>query len=152
VDRYSFIARDFHPLLLAGLPALRISCPLYPPLATEERTYRIGSSVPTAEIAALSEGSEKEGSHFSEKEGLIPVAAGDLAFGYPAKDQHELAAKCRRLKSMHAANKRRIPQAVPVPVMVHVPIRRAGPIPMEERCNKCGVVQGKQCTGGTRSR
>jgi hypothetical protein len=30
VDRYSFIARDLHPLLLAGLPALRISCPLYP--------------------------------------------------------------------------------------------------------------------------
>jgi hypothetical protein len=58
------------------------------------------------------------------------VAAGDLAFGYPAKDQHELAAKCRRLKSMHAANKRRIRQAVPAPVMVHVPIRRAGPIPL----------------------
>src|SRR6202162_6742174 len=26
VDRYSFIARDLHPLLLAGLPALRKSC------------------------------------------------------------------------------------------------------------------------------
>src|ERR1700730_14870921 len=29
VDRYSFIARDLHPLLLAGLPALRISFPVY---------------------------------------------------------------------------------------------------------------------------
>jgi GYD domain len=27
VDRYSFIARDLHPLLLPGLPALRICCP-----------------------------------------------------------------------------------------------------------------------------
>jgi hypothetical protein len=26
--------------------ALSISCPLYPPLATEERTFGIGSSVP----------------------------------------------------------------------------------------------------------
>jgi hypothetical protein len=26
----------------------RISCPLYPPLATEERTFGIGSSVPEA--------------------------------------------------------------------------------------------------------
>jgi hypothetical protein len=33
VDRYSFIARDFHPLLLAGLPALRICCPGLPPIA-----------------------------------------------------------------------------------------------------------------------
>jgi hypothetical protein len=30
VDRYSFIVRDFHSLLLAGLPALRISSPLHP--------------------------------------------------------------------------------------------------------------------------
>ena len=30
VDRYSFIARDLHPLLLAGLPALRKSGPLWP--------------------------------------------------------------------------------------------------------------------------
>ncbi len=26
VDRWSFIARDFHPQLLAGLPALRTTC------------------------------------------------------------------------------------------------------------------------------
>ena len=30
VDRYSFIARDLHPLLLAGLPALRKCCPVLP--------------------------------------------------------------------------------------------------------------------------
>ena len=30
VDRYSFIARDLHPLLLAGLPALRNSGPVLP--------------------------------------------------------------------------------------------------------------------------
>jgi hypothetical protein len=30
VGRYSFIARDLHPLLLAGLPALRISGLLHP--------------------------------------------------------------------------------------------------------------------------
>jgi hypothetical protein len=28
VDRYSFIAKDLHPLLLAGLPALRICFPV----------------------------------------------------------------------------------------------------------------------------
>jgi hypothetical protein len=29
IDRYSFIVRDLHPLLLAGLPALRICFPEY---------------------------------------------------------------------------------------------------------------------------
>ena len=33
VDRYSFIARDLHPLLPAGLPALRIFLPGFAPTA-----------------------------------------------------------------------------------------------------------------------
>src|SRR6202022_991134 len=34
VDRYSFIVRDLHSLLLAGLPALRRCLPLFPPERT----------------------------------------------------------------------------------------------------------------------
>src|SRR6266478_5482807 len=35
VDRYSFIVRDLHSLLLAGLPALRKCFPLYPRKRTQ---------------------------------------------------------------------------------------------------------------------
>jgi hypothetical protein len=42
VDRYSFIVRDSHSLLLAGLPALRKSSPLCP----AERTSIRGVATP----------------------------------------------------------------------------------------------------------
>jgi hypothetical protein len=50
------------------------------------RRRLLQQNLPTAEISALSEAAaEKEGSHSSEKEGShFPVAASDLAFGYPA--------------------------------------------------------------------
>jgi len=35
---------------------------------------------------------------------------GAPAFGYPAKDQRELAAECRRLKSMLVPDKRSLPE------------------------------------------
>jgi hypothetical protein len=38
---------------------------------------------------------------------------GASAFGYPAKDQRELAAECRRLMSMLVPDKHRLPELVP---------------------------------------
>jgi hypothetical protein len=40
VDRYSFIARDLHSLLLAGLPALRICFPECPPITAGSQPCR----------------------------------------------------------------------------------------------------------------
>jgi hypothetical protein len=46
---------------------------------------------------------------------------GAPAFGYPAKDQRELAAECRRLKSMLVPNERPLPQ---ISSSAHVAARR----------------------------
>src|SRR5258707_11925306 len=42
--------------------------------------------------------------------GLTDEQTGAPAFGYPAKDQRELAAECRRLKSMLVSDKRPLPE------------------------------------------
>jgi hypothetical protein len=57
----------------------------------------------------------------SNKKAAFPSPAGDLAFGYPAKDQR----RGRRLKSMLALNKRRVPEAVPALCCVPVAVGRA---------------------------
>ena len=41
---------------------------------------------------------------------LTDEQTGAPAFGYPAKDQRELAADCRRLKSMLVPDKRPLPE------------------------------------------
>jgi hypothetical protein len=54
VDRYSFIVRDFHSLLLAGLPALRTTSPLVLKQQTQSLVHgkvRVG---PDADYAARS--------------------------------------------------------------------------------------------------
>src|SRR5713226_10172251 len=51
VDRYSFIVRDLHSLLLAGLPALRICFSALPSNSDIARRCRHVSKVPTAVVA-----------------------------------------------------------------------------------------------------
>jgi hypothetical protein len=52
------------------------------------------------------------------------------AFGYPAKDQRELAAECRRLKSMLVADKRSLPE---ISSCAHVAALREGYLPLVKR-------------------
>src|SRR5262245_11328885 len=53
MDRYSFIVRDLHSLLLAGLPALRITSPLYPKQPTYELTLQEVCVGPTCDIREM---------------------------------------------------------------------------------------------------
>jgi hypothetical protein len=87
--------------IIAKAAGMVINCRITP-----VRLVPIGSKLP----ASIAERKQHERVAF-------PVPAGDLAFGYPAKDQRRLAARCRRLKSMLAPNRRRAAEAFPAPLL-----------------------------------